>query len=277
MPFRFESLPRELRRYIYDLVLVQDDTIALQDYRYKHRKEVKTEVAPVGHSRDKELRGLEWDTVTGKYVPTDPKYTALLQANKRMLAEASPILYGKNKFMFRTAATLERFVNQIGDRKRHLRHVAIDVGGYLPHRSHLPVQRSFDALAATAKDLRTISVSHFDFCFQPTLVADGYPSTIQGLVEDLKPLLESLQKSYVKKNLARSVLDVVNIEPLAACDDADMRRHENDEHYIRVRRNFSKWVEIDSCECICGTESDVQKVMEEELKDQIVTQLGLKL
>jgi hypothetical protein len=151
-----QDLPLELRQKIYALAISSSDTTKIAAYpRQNNSGRRSTEVA---------LPVLE----DGQAQCTRNHNTSLLWVSKQVSADARPILYGYHKFTFETTRALELFLDQIGDMKQYLRHVALGPCGY-EHDSgpqdalYGATKRSFTMLAA-ATGLQTLVVSHYDFC-----------------------------------------------------------------------------------------------------------------
>ncbi|KAG8163708.1 hypothetical protein KVR01_007005 [Diaporthe batatas] len=125
LPTGFLSLPSELRNKIYELSLVKgEDTFALSENirRYFYHK-----------------RGLA---------------SGLLLASKAIHREASPILYGQNRFDFCEVSPreLRTFLNQIGkNNASYIRHVTIDFPGFRSLYGEISLERD---IAATLEAIR---------------------------------------------------------------------------------------------------------------------------
>ncbi|KAM0723513.1 hypothetical protein Q7P37_000500 [Cladosporium fusiforme] len=222
MPASLLSLPVEIRRAIFSLVLVEHAPICIR--RYNSHNQQDPVVVRAYHNDAPDRHSKIYDKRSKKWAPVLSFNTSLLHTNKQVFAETAPILYGSNKFSFYCTGSLERFLSRIHGMKTHLRHIILQPGSLvrkLPRgREPFPAaKRSLEALVA-AKDLRSLYVSQLDFCTQkappPRLALILEASVvlhgaldIQEFVELCKPLLQSLEASYEAKSLGSRVLDVV--------------------------------------------------------------------
>jgi hypothetical protein len=222
-----EKFPPEIRDEIYALVLVQAEPVALSNFggdqkaigmsagRGRNAPDMDNEwarsyqakVALVGYER--RIKGIGYKYVGNKWVEV-PSNVALLCVNKRVYAEATPILYGGTKFRFENVGTLHRFVDLIGENNQHLRDVGMMAGGWKFRLGFYEARYALEALAA-AKNIRTFEVSHLDVC--PNVGAADRKYIPGGLkvVRLCRPLLDSLAVAYKNNNLDTSILDVIKI------------------------------------------------------------------
>lgn len=217
MPTSLEDLPLEIRQRIYSLVLVESKEMNIQVYDAQGQ-EIHLGVARLGHRRNPKHRGQRWSG--NKWVSVVSSDTGLLKASKQIHAEAVPMFYGKNVFAFRSTNALDRFLNQIGDMKAHLRYLELPHFAFFTRRSHASahyaVHRSLKTLVA-ATNLRSLTISHYYFCpsrrtyNRPEMALD-YDRCVQQFVKHCKPLLNSLKTSYEAQNLLANVLDFVTVD-----------------------------------------------------------------
>jgi hypothetical protein len=204
-----QDLPLELRQKIYTLAFSSSDTTKLAAYpRPKNSERRSKEVA---------LPVLE----DGQAQRTPKHNTSLLWVNKQVSADALPILYGYHKFIFVNTRALELFLDQIGDMKKHLRHVELGPCGYDHEFGALynATKRSFTMLAA-ATGLQTLGVSHYDFC--RTCHIPDPNNSINNLVSASAQLLQAILNARKAKGLKpdlEGLLEVVKIQlpPCAGC------------------------------------------------------------
>lgn len=161
-----EKLPPEIRNEIYALVLVQAGPFDLCNFGGDQKRlgeptsrrgdapcmenewarSDKAKVARVGQQR--RLKGIGHKYVgRGKWVEV-PSNVALLCVNKRIYAEATPILYSRTKFRFESAGTLHRFVDLIGDNTQHLRDIGMLAGGWKFRLGFYEARYAMEALTA---------------------------------------------------------------------------------------------------------------------------------
>ena len=132
------KLPPEIRKEIYTYLLVENETIPIKRLLRDKRERKSGTVA--------------LQSWTGRS-------SGVLRVNKLISEEAAQVLYGYNKIEFLNAGALRHFLEQIGDAKRHLRHVAIYQDGIIFMKSWNSMKQSIQMLAS-AKALRTLEVSH---------------------------------------------------------------------------------------------------------------------
>jgi hypothetical protein len=204
-----QDLPLELRGKIYTLAFTSSDSTKLAAYpRSKDAKNESNEVA---------LPVLE----DGQAQRTQNYNASLVWVSKQVSADARPILYGYHKFIFVNTRALELFLDQIGDMKKHLRHVTLDPCGYEHDFGALygATKRSFTMLAA-ATGLQTLGVSHYDFC-RIRRIPDP-KNAINNLVSASAQLLQAILNTRKAKGLKfdlASLLEIVKIQlpPCAGC------------------------------------------------------------
>jgi hypothetical protein len=210
-----ENLPAELRNRIYKFVLFEEDRVKLQSYQPSDKLYYKTngkltsrvaekEVAPVDHHRDLQHMGQRWNGMEWAELPSK---TALTMVNKLLNSETSSILYGCNTFDFTTTVSLERFLNQIGDNKKHLRAVGLScspVGHVFASGS-----RAMTALTV-ATSLHTLSVTNYPV-EHIEVNSELVKRSIRDHVEMFAPLLTSLHASLKARGRGADILNVVKI------------------------------------------------------------------
>lgn len=217
-----EKLPPEIRNKIYALLLTERKIVDLKTYRGKQTyiindqnisRTATREVAPDPHSRNPKHRLQKWDASHRKWVEVYGK-TALLRANKKIEAEASPILYGSNNFKFKDAQVFDWFMTQIGENKQHVRSIAFRYGlGPGEFGRGCAFVRAMLALSA-AKGLREVVLrppSGLDYQYAGSTFEERTDAVLDEIVMACTPLLESLRDSYDADKLTKSVLDLLRI------------------------------------------------------------------
>lgn len=173
----------------------------------KWARGVKPRVAPVGHKHRRRNRDHEHAGSERAEVPSN----ALLCVNKKIHMEAAPVLYSRTKFRFKSADTMRRFENLIGDNIQYLRDVGVFAGGWQFRRSFRRVRHAIEALAA-AKSMHTFEISHVDICPNVSTNFRKYYPGSHELVKLCKPLLESLRIAYKTHDLKASIFEVIKID-----------------------------------------------------------------
>ena len=260
-----QSLPLELRQKIYTLAITPLGTNKIEARSRQQGfksglEEVALPVIDDGHAQ---------------HAPNTD--TALMRVSKQVSVDARPILYGCYKFTFQNCRALELFLDQIGDMKQHLRHVAIATGGY-EHDDGLlygATKRSF-AMLATATGLQTLSVSHFDFCcsdYSPQPNAD-FENFVGACARLLQATLDARNAKGLKVNLT-SILDIVKIvlpdcSGCCACGKAGIQ------YVMRQRAVCFKDGRVKKrrrCRCKCLEAERNNEVLMEQFKHSVALKL----
>ncbi|KAM0723512.1 hypothetical protein Q7P37_000499 [Cladosporium fusiforme] len=270
MPNSLESLPVEVRQKIFSLVLVERNPIDIDVYNARGQ-EIRLGVARSDHHRNPKHRGHIYVGRTQGWVPVVSSNAGLLGVSKQTQAEAAPLFYGDNSFVFSNANAPERFMKQIGGGMTgQLRHVSIlgrSTSSINTHKSmHASIHRSLKPLVA-AKDLRTLGVPHYYFCpshYAPRQDKEmplDYERAVELFVKHSLPLLQSLKASYEARNLTASVLDLVVVSSPAServwCRNC--RRY----HVIRYNN------------CVCMNSKFTNGTIGTLLREEIITRLNL--
>jgi hypothetical protein len=255
------KLPPEIRKEIYTYLLAEDIIIPIK--HFYHFQGAENRCKP--------------DTVALRL--EEKRSSGVLRVNKLIKEEAVQVLYGYNKFEFMDAGVLHQFLGQIGDAKRHLRHVTMCRDGLVFMGSWKLMEQSIQMLASV-KGLRTLEVPHSTLCRIGTLTNK---IQIKELVQHCKPLLAALNDHFIKNDLGASVFDIIKIPvPLGVCKLLSMCNPKV-EHPRMVfitdhagRRHLRKMTPL-QCHCACKRFEDEDNKLEQELKEEIAKQLKLDL
>ncbi|KAM0709243.1 hypothetical protein Q7P35_003280 [Cladosporium inversicolor] len=265
------SLPLELRQKIYTLAFSSssDTTEIAASFRQRDTKSSPDEVA---------LTILQ----DGKFERVPNNDTALIRVSKQVSADARPILYGYHKFIFQNTRALELFLDQIGDMRQHIRHVALGPSGYdhdLGSQSQLfgATKRSFAMLAA-ATGLQTLSVSHHDFCriLHVPQNNNHISNTVAASAQLLQAILDARNAKGLKVDLA-SLLDIVKIElseccGCAACGKSGVQ-HVSSKRSVRFKQGPLK--RLLTCSCKCLRAESINEVLMEGFKRSVAETLQM--
>ena len=242
-----QDLPLELRQKIYSLALVEPRSIVIDPYNAANR-EIHDGVVRRDHHRNPQHRGQVYCRRAKKWVRVlTITHACLFRANKQTLAEAAPMFYGGNKFRLKNPQALERFLNQIGQNKKHLRHVGVEYCGSIHMQS--ASLRAFGALVA-AKDFRSLHISYADFMGHGdrTRSPQVILPKVEALIKHCKPLLQHIKASYDAKSLRFNVMDVIQTSRLCYfCDEIFhpcycSRRAHDDAAFREVERSVKKQI-----------------------------------
>lgn len=152
---------------------------------------------------------------TKKWDPAPLKHISILFASRQVFTEAEPILYGCNVFLLQTTTGLTEFIDRIGSRAQHIRHIQFTGAAYKKSTA----RSAFRALAV-AKGLRTLVFAHEDVCGPGYSLASPYM-----IAQDCKMLMQALQKYRKENDISGRVPDVLKLEvyhdyhlcPLPSC------------------------------------------------------------
>lgn len=281
------KLPPEIRKKIYSYLLVEPKTVGI----LRQLVGKKAKVARMGHHRNKKHRRQIYDRDARKWKKAPPCITSLLLVNKLTSQEAAQVLYGLNKFEFLHAAALDCFLTNIGPSRQYVRDIALMDQGILYKSGWAAMDRSL-ALLTQAPSLRSLEISHLAFCgyYVGGFREKQWKVTPEELVQHCKPLLESLSAAFQHQNLNLSMFDVIKIAlPRCALDTDDedfhKERHTNfwgdksptirrirTTHIPKVKAGGITW-----CNCVCDMAEETNRGFVQEVKDEIVKQLGLSV
>lgn len=265
-----EKLPPEIRNEIYALVLVQAEPVVLcnfggdqrniefKDSDNKWALSDKAKVAPLGHNRRSKYIGYQYAYGTRRLVEVLSDFT-LLRVNKKIYAEAAPVLYGCTKFRFVSSGTMRRFLNLIGDNKQHLRDVGMCGGGWKFRIGLYEARYAMEALAA-AKSIRIFEVSHLDVCPKVPAASRRYIPGCHKVVRLCRPFLNSLKIAYKDNDLNASIEKVIQIRTDEQCGDQ-----------IRLPRR------IDGCGCTKNQMDEANEGLLRKIKQIVAEQHNLDL
>jgi hypothetical protein len=252
-----EKLPPEIRKEIYTHLLVESETIMVKRLlRGKRKRKHGTVALQSGTGRSSEL----------------------LRVNKLISEEAAQVLYGYSKFEFQNTGALRQFLEQIGDSKRHLRHVAIYHEGLIFMNSWNSLKQSIQILASV-RALRTLEVSHSAFCGNGTVMLQT-----KELVEHCKPLLQALHDNFVEKRLSMSVFDIIRVSlPPSNCE-LNGTCSELGKQHLRISflreytsRTHKLAIPLGQCRCHCREARQVNDELEQEIRQEVAEQLELDM
>ena len=250
------KLPPEIRKEIYAYLLAE------------------SHITPINSPRKAKSKH---DTVT--LWSKTKQSSAILRVNKLISKEAVQVMYGCNKFEFVNAGVLQDFLRQIGDAKRHLRHIAICQDGLVFMGSWTSTKNSVQMLASV-EGLRTLEIPHSALCRTSTL---KNKIQIKQLVEHCKPLLAALNGHFIKEGLGASAFNIIQIPvPVGVCKLRGTCRAKVEHPRIvfvtdYITRSHTKKLSPLQCHCACSKLEDENNKIKQELKEEIAKQLNLEL
>lgn len=266
-----QTLPIELRQKIYRLALIPLESTRIAAYRRQklsgHRSSevaLKVFVNGIPHS-----------------APNND--TALIRVSNEVSADARPLLYESFHFTFQCSRALELFLEQIGDMRKHLCHVALGPTGYdYELGSQGPfsgsVKRSFAMLAA-ATGLQTLRVSHYDFCRgrHLSLISLKFNDLAYVSAQLLFDIHEARKAKGLTTDLA-GMLDIVEIE-LPDCDGCLCCDKSGKQLGGRRRVvSFKQYTFIDrerKCLCVCSDAESNNEELKQAFKRYVASFLRL--
>lgn len=193
-PFRLRDLPSEARIEIYKHAPVKPAPIRLElRSGSKHGREIVNAGHKRNYNHHHNGRFQVYDKMKGEWVDAPPIENAIIFVNKATYLEATAVLYGSNTFTFKTTTALDHFLDTIGMRAQHLRHVIISPKGYVKSTAKSAMVK----LADVATELRRIEFYHDEFCPYD----DPKTPRIRNLVQNCAPLLRTLKKEFANRNV----------------------------------------------------------------------------
>ena len=279
------KLPPEIRKEIYSYLLIEEKRVVIS--RYKDKAQYR--VVRMGSYRNPNRTDSTYDRDTRVWTKAAPGPDALLLVNKLVSQEAAQVLYGLNHFEFENVAALQSFLENVGDSRQHLRHVAL-LGRSILYRYKWTAMDTSLRLLTQATGLRSLELPHIAFCGTLYGKSATDPRTF---VQHCRPLLESLKASFERQNLDISIFDVIKIE-LDPCyleteHGAQHRQHHKvvpgrsvlagyRQALIDSHNNSQKHPMLTThvtCNCLCKSAEKNNEKFVDELREEIVKQLGL--
>lgn len=193
--FRFLELPLEIRRMIYDELLLEAEPIQINSYKDKDEPRRATG-----------LRHYSLPGSTARYAARfRPNSLAIMTVNRQMLQEASATMYSGNTFRFDKFSTCQIFLTDLGTMRGHIRHISFSGWAYQKTKARGMFFKLKDAIG-----LRSISLHYMDFANW----------TADTLAADCKTMMTALQRSRKGGSNVLSVLDILKLT-FSKCTDCD--------------------------------------------------------
>ncbi|CAK4033945.1 Hypothetical predicted protein [Lecanosticta acicola] len=206
----FMDLPAEIRTEIYGFVFQEARHVSLEVRMHIHGRPRE-----VCRPKASKQPGKLYSRKTKSWEPAPLQYISILFASRQVFHEAEPVLYGCNVLSFSRTTALQEFIDVIGKRAQHIRHVHIKSNGYKKTNA----RAAFKALAV-AKGLRTLSIEHNNVC----PISYGYRparTSAADVAADCKVLMKTLQKHRQENDLSGSVPEVLEFRidhpPTSCC------------------------------------------------------------
>ncbi|KAK4900248.1 hypothetical protein LTR27_002472 [Elasticomyces elasticus] len=212
--FPFMDLPPELRKMVYELVLLDEKSKKITIDSYKPIGQLRRPVQQGFRwtHRNGPHHGLTWDKAKGKWLGQKRSNLGVMRVSHQMREETAPFVYGLQNFHCLDMSAMEVFFETIGDMRGYLKHLSLDTYGYKPSKSH-----TIFRLLRDAKSLRSITISHDMLCDDKRTYHHGKRTTVEGLVGEAAPMLKALHNSREDDKTAVSVFDIIKIERSKIC------------------------------------------------------------
>lgn len=197
--FQFLELPLDIRRMIYDELLLDPGPIDITTYKPKGapRHAVSYQLA---FRRDLGF----WNPETRKFQHGTTNNIGVMQVNRQIRQEASTAMYGGNTFRFDKFNTCQLFLSRLGDIRVHIRHIA-----FFAHAYQKTKARGMFLQLKDVNGLRTINISYREF---DDLFAGGpHLWSVKQLAADCKIMMTALHKFRQGRSNLPSVLELIKV------------------------------------------------------------------
>ncbi|KAH9824604.1 hypothetical protein Tdes44962_MAKER04285 [Teratosphaeria destructans] len=206
--FRFMGLPVELRRMVYDYVLIENRDVTMSTVKpiYHPRRPVVEGF----ELRHKGSRTMKWDQATRKWIGQPLSAFTLLGVCKQIYFEALTTAYGDHMFKFSSIRDAGVFLDTIGQAARgRLRNLHFT--DY--EQSSLKAATFTRLLATDCMSLRAIIVPHYTICqdsHDPTLSIHTIANACEAAMHNIRVL---------RKRKYGTPFDVLGLMQLASSGD----------------------------------------------------------
>lgn len=197
--FQLLKLPLDIRRMIYDELLLDPEPIDITTYKPKGapRHAVSYQLAfrrEIG----------SWNSETRKFQFRTTNNIGVMQVNRQIRQEASTAVYGGNTFRFDKFNTCQLFFARLGDIRCHIRHIEFFADAYQKTKS-----RGMFLELKNVKRMRTIEISYREF---DDLLAGGpHIWTAEQLAADCKIMMTALHEFRQGRSNLPSVLELIKV------------------------------------------------------------------
>lgn len=197
--FQLLELPLDIRRMIYDELLLDPGPIDITTYKPKGapRHAVSYQLA---FRRDLG----SWNPETRKFQHGTTNNIGVMQVNRQIRQEASTAMYGGNTFRFDKFNTCQLFLSRLGDTRVHIRHIA-----FFAHAYQKTKARGMFLQLKDVNGLRTINISYREF---DDLFAGGpHLWSVKQLAADCKIMMTALHEFRQGRSNLPSVLELIKV------------------------------------------------------------------
>lgn len=152
--------------------------------------------------------GLVWDAKNKKWdgPGMTPSAAAILSVSKQIQHETVPLVYSDNTFHFRNLNDMKVFLDQVGNMRKHIRHIHIAERGYSVHSNS-----AFRPLK-DATDLRSITLDHHNVCGKTVDRHWRRAATPETLVADCKRAFKVLNEVRQESGSSLDILDIIRFD-----------------------------------------------------------------
>ncbi|KAK3616387.1 hypothetical protein LTR56_025988 [Elasticomyces elasticus] len=213
--FPFMDLPPELRKMVYELVLLDEKTkqITIDSYKPPGLPRRAVQSGFRSSRRGGPHHGLTWDKAKGKWLGQKPTNMGLLRVSHQVRHETAPFVYGLQTFHCLDMSAMEIFLQTIGsDMRGYLKHLPFNEYGYKPGKEY-PIFR----LLRDAKSLRRMTFPHDLICTDKKTWHFGKRISLESLVHAAAPMLKALHETREDDDAAVPVFDIIELEKPRIC------------------------------------------------------------
>ena len=239
----FLTLPVELRIEIYEMIFDNDDTVIGMIHQAPWDEETQS-----FSTKKRQVMRDPLNPWSDKFMFAEAPNTGLLRVNKQIHAEVLPVLYWSG-FSFTHQYAIEGFLETIGPGAKVLDYLRLSTRNPI----HFALRNAMPGLTL-CENLRQFHIGHSSIC-------QNRGAQASLIVQDMAPLFDVLAETFVKKNLRRSIANVIIID-WPQCDDC--------------REGLSHLCKKRACGCDCVEAKNRAEAMNREIGELVAKKYGVE-